>query len=669
MYKRNEIIIIVLAAACSPLWTTFTANAQEQPNGGREGKATYQELYRPQFHLTPPTGGLIDPTDLIYVNGSYQANKRLAVSPDLIHWQLNKRARLSNGIASEMSGSTVLDEHNTSKFGINGKPPLVAVYSALRKSDRRQYQCIAFSNDEGRTWTTYDRNPVLDIGSTEFRDPQVFWHRESQKWVMAVALAADRKISFYGSYNLKEWTHLSDFGQVGAKNGVWECPDIFSLPVDGRTDRQKWVLTVSVQPLGGQYFVGEFDGNTFRADDHYLKSLSQMQVKDSGATGELLFGFEKGMKGWKMTGDAFNRSAAGGSLAGQNPVFGFKGDHLVNSFHPGDQGTGTLTSPEFRITDRYLNFLVGGGELPKELQVNLKIGGRVVRSATGTNAEVLSWTGWDVGPYRNKNAVVEIIDASTGGFGHIMADHFMFAPVPAVSEWEKAFWVDYGPDFYAVRSWVNGPDHDNRRIWVGWMGSWLYASTVPSSPWRGGHTFPRTVELKQQPNGLRLVQNPIEEISGLRETPVLLKPFPVTGTSPVSQLAAFGNTYEVITELDLSRTKKAGIVVAKGAGMQTTITYDKTTGRLTVDRRHSGNTGFSKAFPKVYSAPVSLQQNRLKLHLLVDKSSVEVFANDGQTVLTCLIYPNEKATGAALFSEGGTAGVITFNAWKLKSIW
>jgi fructan beta-fructosidase len=114
---------------------------------------------------------------------------------------------------------------------------------------------------------------------------------------------------------------------------------------------------------------------------------------------------------------------------------------------------------------------------------------------------------------------------------------------------------------------------------------------------------------------------------------------------------------------------KAGIVVGKGAGNQTTIAYDKTTGRLTVDRRHSGNTSFSKAFPKVYSAPLTLQHNRLKLHLLVDKSSVEVFANDGQTVLTCLIYPNGRATGADLFSEGGTAKVITFNAWKLKSIW
>lgn len=669
MFKRTQFILLATVAICSQLFTAFTGNAQQQPVAGREDMVTYKERYRPQYHLTPKTGGLIDPTDLIYVNGFYQANKRLAVSPDLIHWTVNKRARLSNERESEMSGSTVLDEHNSSNFGINGKPPLVAIYSALRKSDRRQYQCIAYSNDEGRNWTPYDRNPVLDIGSTEFRDPQVFWHRESKKWVMAVALAAERKISFYGSVNLKDWTHLSDFGPVGAKNGVWECPDIFPLPVDGNTERQKWVLTVSVQPLGGQYFIGDFDGSTFRADDNYLQQLGKMQVKDSAVTGKLLFGFEDGTKGWKKTGDAFRESAAGGSLAGQNPVFGFKGDRLVNSFHPGDQGTGSMTSPEFRITDRYLNFLVGGGELPKELQVNLKIGGSIVRSATGTNAEVLSWTGWDVGPYRNKNAVLEIIDASTGGFGHIMADHFMLAPVRAVSEWEKAFWVDYGPDFYAARSWVNGPDHDNRRVWVGWMGSWLYASTVPSSPWRGGHTFPRTVELKQQPGGLRLVQNPIEEISSLRETPVRLKPFTVTGTSPVSQLAAFGNTYEVITELDLSRTTKAGIVVAKGAGMQTAITYDKTTGRLTVDRRNSGNTGFSKAFPKVYSAPVSLQQNRLKLHLLVDKSSVEVFANNGQTVLTCLIYPNERATSAELFSEGGTTSVITFNAWKLKSIW
>lgn len=663
--KKSYIIIIV---ACVQLLTGLKVEAQ-QPAHGSKDTAIYHEKYRPQYHLTPKTGGLIDPTDLIYLNGYYQANKRLAVSPDLIHWEINKRARLSNERESEMSGSTVLDEHNSSGFGVNGKAPLVAIYSGLRKSDRRQYQCIAYSNDEGRTWTQYDQNPVLDIGSTEFRDPHVFWHTPTRKWVMAVALAAERKVSFYGSANLKEWKHLSDFGPVGAKNGVWECPDLFPLPVDGNPDRQKWVLIVSVQPLGGQYFIGDFDGNNFQPDGSYIRQLGQMQGKDAAVPGKLLFGFENGTKGWKIMGNAFGQTPASGSLAGQNPVFGFMGSRLVNSFHPGDNGTGKMISPEFKITDRYLNFLVGGGELPKALQVNLRIGDRTVRSATGTNAEVLSWTGWDVGSLKGKNAHIEIIDTATGGFGHIMADHFMLSPQRAVSDWEKAFWVDYGPDFYAVRSWVNGPENDNRRVWVAWMGSWLYSSTVPSRPWRGGHTFPRNVELRQMPEGLRLIQNPIKEISRLRESEVRMKPSPVTGSLPLSSLSGFGNTYELITELDLSQTTKAGLVVAMGAGMQTKITYDKKTGMLSIDRRHSGNTNFSQAFPKAYSAPVNLHNQRLKLQVLVDKSSLEVFANDGQTVLTCLIYPDEKATGASLFSAGGKVKVISLDAWKLKSIW
>jgi len=660
--------MIIITGFCVELLTGVAAYAQ-QSESGRVDTVTYREKYRPQYHLTPKSGGLIDPTDLIYVDGKYQANKRLAVSADLLHWQVSPRTRLSNERESEMSGSTVLDVNNSSGFGINGKPPLVAIYSGLRISDRRQYQCLAYSNDEGRTWSQYDRNPVIDIGSTEFRDPQVFWHQESKKWVMAVALAAERKISFYGSTNLKEWNHLSDFGPFGAQNGVWECPDIFRLPVDGDPGKQKWVLTVSVQPLGGQYFIGEFDGTSFSADEKFLADLRRMKKNQNTVPGKLLFGFENGISDWQIEGNAFSQSPAKGSLAGQNPVFGFMGDYFINSFDSGDQGTGKITSPAFTITDRFLNFLVGGGEFSQALQVNLKIGNRIVRTATGTNAEVLTWTGWNVEPYRGQKGVIEIIDSGTDGFKHIMADHFILSPQLASSEWEKAFWVDYGPDFYAVRSWVNGPANNDRRVWVAWLGSWLYASSVPSSPWRGGHTFPRSVTLQHRPEGIRLIQNPIEEIRELRGKPFSLKPVPVKGMLPLPQLSSFGNTYELVTELELGPAAKAGLIVAKGTHMQTVISYDRTTGTLRIDRRHSGNVSFSKAFPKTYSAPVKLQNNRLKLHVLIDKSTLEVFVNDGRTVMTCLLYPDEAASAASLFSTRGTVRVVSLEAWKLKSIW
>ena len=136
----------------------------------------FNEKFRPQYHLTPISGWVNDPTALVYVDGYYHFNKGLAVSKDLIHWE---RANIqkpfnSNDSVAEMSGSAVLDINNTSGFGINGKPPIVSIYSGLRFRDIRQFQCISYSNDGGFTWKQYEKNPVIDIGSTEFRDPQVF---------------------------------------------------------------------------------------------------------------------------------------------------------------------------------------------------------------------------------------------------------------------------------------------------------------------------------------------------------------------------------------------------------------------------------------------------------------------------------------------------------------
>src|SRR5436305_1135980 len=150
--------------------------AQQKPEDVVSDTTLFQETFRPQYHLTPVTGWVNDPTALVYVDGLYQVNKRLAVSTDLIHWQREEHPHSFDGKDSvgEMSGSAVLDVNNTSGFGVNGKPPMVSVWSGLRFRDGRQYQCISYSNDEGRTWIKYDKNPVIDIGSTEFRDPQVF---------------------------------------------------------------------------------------------------------------------------------------------------------------------------------------------------------------------------------------------------------------------------------------------------------------------------------------------------------------------------------------------------------------------------------------------------------------------------------------------------------------
>lgn len=243
----------------------------------------YRERWRPQFHFTPAKNWMNDPNGLVYYDGEYHLFYQYnpfgdkwghmswghAVSRDLVHWEhLPVALREENGVMI-FSGSAVVDWKNTSGFGTDGKPPLVAIYTGHYTKKPLQNQHVAFSNDRGRTWTKYAGNPVLDIQEKDFRDPKVIWHEPSQRWVMTVAWPVKRKVRFYVSPDLKNWTHRSDFGPAGSVQGIWECPDLFPLAVDGKT---KWVLIVNVgsgAPAGGsgcQYFVGDFDGKEFTLD-------------------------------------------------------------------------------------------------------------------------------------------------------------------------------------------------------------------------------------------------------------------------------------------------------------------------------------------------------------------------------------------------------------------
>ena len=646
----------------------FSISAFSQEKEQTSAKdSLFNEPFRPQYHLTPVTGWVNDPTALVYVDGYYQFNKRLAVSRDLIHWERYDRPRSfnRNDSVAEMSGSAVLDVNNTSGFGINGKPPIVSIYSGLRFRDIRQYQCISYSNDGGRTWKQYEKNPVIDIGATEFRDPQVFWHEQSKKWVMAVALAAERKVQFYNSDNLKEWKFLSDFGPYGAAKGVWECPDIFPIAVDGNKQNIKWVLELGVQPNGGQYFVGSFDGTRFTADKDFL-----IPFENKAPEGDVLFDFENELTNWTKEGTAFSSSPYSGSLPMQGAVLNYQGNKLVNSFYNGDSSVGKLISPPFKITKKYINFLVGGGDHKGTLAVNLIVDGKTVRTKTGPNSEALYWANWNLSEYSGKEASVEIVDNEKGGFGHITVDHIMLSDQPAINEREKAFWIDYGPDFYAVRSWVNGPANDDRRIWIAWMSNWLYANEVPTKPWKGMQTFPRTVELKTFPEGIRMVQKPIAEIEMLRTKPFHLANTKIPGKLAVAGFSPQKNSYEINVEIDLANSSDVGFNIGVGSNERTTINYNKVTQTLSVDRTKSGLTSFSKSFPGIYSAPLKLRNNkRLKLHILVDQASVEVFGNDGEATITAQIFPGAKSLGIELYSKGGTAEVIKMDAWELLPFW
>ncbi|HTE09973.1 MAG TPA: glycoside hydrolase family 32 protein, partial [Chitinophagaceae bacterium] len=185
-----------------------------------------------------------------------------ATSKDLIHWkQLPVAIREENGIMI-FSGSCVVDKNNTTGFATKkGQIPMVAIYTG-HIENTNQSQHLAFSLDNGLTWTKYKNNPILDLHKKDFRDPKVFWYAPKNYWVMAVVLPVEHMVQFYSSPNLTAWKHLSNFGPAGDTAEVWECPDLVEVPVEGNPSKKKWVLQTS-QHASMQYFVGEFDGVNF----------------------------------------------------------------------------------------------------------------------------------------------------------------------------------------------------------------------------------------------------------------------------------------------------------------------------------------------------------------------------------------------------------------------
>ncbi len=263
----------------------------------------YEQPYRPQFHFSPREYWTNDPNGLVYFQGEYHLFYQYnpfgnvwghmswghAVSRDLLHWEeLPVALREENGIMI-FTGSTIVDERNTSGFCLDARPCLVAVYTGHTPEaagrPALQTQNLAYSNDRGRTWTKYRGNPVLNLNLSDFRDPDVFWSNAVQQWVMAVALPNDHKVLLYGSGDLKKWEKLSEFGPAGATGGQWECPTLVELPVDG-TQRTRWVLKVGLNPgglqggSGEQYFVGTFDGMRFVNDNPSFTTLWTEYGKD-----------------------------------------------------------------------------------------------------------------------------------------------------------------------------------------------------------------------------------------------------------------------------------------------------------------------------------------------------------------------------------------------------
>jgi fructan beta-fructosidase len=272
----------------------FMAHASAQSQVETNAKLTNESLYRPSFHFTPKQGWMNDPNGMIFLNGQYHLffqhypdstvwgpmHWGHATSSDLVQWKEQPIALYPDSIGMIFSGSAVLDNNNTSGLGRGGIAPLVAIYTQHympgEKAGRTDFQnqSIAYSLDEGKTWTKYAGNPVLKTPNIkDFRDPKVIWHAPTQKWIMSLAVADH--VEFYSAPNLINWTKESELGKNAfAHGGVWECPDLLHFNINGKTI---WVLLVSMNPGGPnggsatQYMVGDFDGHTFKPYSNDIK--------------------------------------------------------------------------------------------------------------------------------------------------------------------------------------------------------------------------------------------------------------------------------------------------------------------------------------------------------------------------------------------------------------
>ncbi|WP_457967938.1 GH32 C-terminal domain-containing protein [Arthrobacter sp. D1-29] len=333
-----------------------------------------------------------------------------ATSTDLTHWTEQPLAIATDDQQDIFSGSVVVDKDNTTGFGTAENPPLVAIFTSAYKDASPykglQAQSLAYSLDDGQTWTKYGANPVLNRNSANFRDPKVFWYETpggGGYWVMAVVEATDHKVLLYKSANLKDWSLLSEFGPANATGGLWECPDLFPLAVDGDPANVKWVMVVNINPGGvaggsaGQYFVGNFDGTTFTSET--------TKPSDTLPAGTPLAGFNDGTyNGWTVNNEPgnwkngpFGDAPAAGTLPGQNTVTGFAGAGLINSFNDGDWPLGSMSSPAFTVTSDYLNFLVGGGQHPRvsdKLDNTPPAGELLFNGFEGADGSTLADAGW-----------------------------------------------------------------------------------------------------------------------------------------------------------------------------------------------------------------------------------------------------------------------------------
>ncbi|MGB8954420.1 MAG: GH32 C-terminal domain-containing protein, partial [Tumebacillaceae bacterium] len=233
---------------------------------------------------------------------------------------------------------------------------------------------------------------------------------------------------------------------------------------------------------------------------------------------------------------------------------------------------------------------------------------------------------------------------------------------------ETVLWLDHGRDNYAGVTWSDLERADGSKLFIGWMSNWKYANVTPTVEWRSAMTLPRDLSLKTGPSGVRLVQTPVAEVRQLRKqsqswADVTVQP----GENILAE--AHGDLYEIECEIEMGDAAEVGFKLRKSEREETVVGYQAAENLLFLDRIHSGESSFHELFACQHGVQMEPTDGRIKLHMFVDQSSVEVFANNGEIAITDQIFPSPSSTGMELYVTGGSAKVITLHLHKLKSMW
>lgn len=229
-------------------------------------------------------------------------------------------------------------------------------------------------------------------------------------------------------------------------------------------------------------------------------------------------------------------------------------------------------------------------------------------------------------------------------------------------------WLDYGKDDYAGVTWSDIPSTDGRRLFLGWMSNWQYAEKVPTENWRGATTTPRELTLIKKGTNYILASNPVREITKIQTRLIVIQSRTIHNNVDITKFVPFKlNKTELILNLKIGeqRPAKFGIKLSNDLNESLIAGYDNTTGQLFVDRTQSGKIGFSKDFPAIVIAPCNLKNHTLQLHILLDQASIEIFAQQGKTVLTNIFFPSQPYSKLSLFSDKGTVQATEIKIWEL----